>query len=154
MKQPCSAGCPGVAVFDSNFDPPPGFVHIERCDECDRFYGDMEAARSFTDEVYLYCTHCEDLSPMIGSGGISIFEWEQNHERLHPRQGGLRVVVPKIEAHLAGLLPARKEYELFDEEGWALKIRRAKIILEKAESLWMTGVWWAKEKIRRWRSRR
>jgi hypothetical protein len=151
---PCSYGCPGVAVFESNFDPPPGFVHIERCDECDRFFGDFEAALSFTQEVYYYCVSCEDLSPIYGSDRADVEIWMDRHEALHPEQGGYQVVVPKIEAHLAGLLPERHPHELFDEEGWDLKVREARIILEDLEGRWMSFVWWAKEKMRRWRSRR
>lgn len=153
---PCSYGCPGVAVFDSNFEPPSGFVHIERCDECDRFSGDFAAALSFTQEVYYFCIHCDELYPPLNSSRElkTLDEWIAKHEQVHPRQGGYRVVVPKIEAHLAGLLPERHPHELFDEEGWDLKVREARIILEDLESRWMTFVWWVKEKTRGWRSRR
>jgi hypothetical protein len=35
--QPCCDECPGVALFNENFE-------VQRCDECGRFKSDAEAA--------------------------------------------------------------------------------------------------------------
>jgi hypothetical protein len=59
LREPCSVGCPGLGVFDAGFDPPDGWVHIERCDSCGTFEDDEEAAKSISSEVRQWCIDCE-----------------------------------------------------------------------------------------------
>lgn len=59
---PCSPGCPGVAVFEADFEPPRGWVHIERCDDCGRFRNDESAAWSLTRTIMYICTECDEYA--------------------------------------------------------------------------------------------
>lgn len=100
----CSPGCRGLDIFDADFDPPDGWVHIERCDECDVFTHDQAAAESISNDVRFICVDCdpEDQIPMK--------EWEaEEHE--HQR---FRVIVPADDALKAGLhrLPTLTENQI------------------------------------------
>lgn len=47
MSAPCSPDCPGLGVFNEDVEPPDflvGFVEVQRCDDCDRYTSDYDAA--------------------------------------------------------------------------------------------------------------
>ena len=91
----CTPGCPGVAVFDGNFVPPRGWVHIERCDDCDRFPHDQAAAEWLTDEVGFVCIDCPAADSWYERKVMT--EEEANaHEHDH-----FRVVIPEDSARAA-----------------------------------------------------
>jgi hypothetical protein len=61
----CDENCKGLHVALANFDPPEGWVCIERCDICTKFEDDFSAARSVTlntGAVNYYCTKCDDFA--------------------------------------------------------------------------------------------
>lgn len=55
------------AVFDADFDPPLGFVHIERDDELAWFDDDEQAAANVSDDWRWYCPISQRMSPPCGS---------------------------------------------------------------------------------------
>ena len=89
--QPCSPGCPGVAVFDANFEPPEGWVHIERCDDCNRFPHDQAAAESITGCVRFFCVDCDEEEDDRGENP-NILTDEEARQHEHDR---FRVIIPE-----------------------------------------------------------
>ena len=88
---PCSPGCPGVAVFDGNFVEPEGFVHIERCDACDRFPDDQTAAESLVAkkmDVLHICVDCpeDEQRPMGITEAKHHFSENHNRQRVIIRE--------------------------------------------------------------------
>lgn len=89
----CSPGCKGLDIFDADFDPPDGWVHIERCDECDVFPHDQAAAESISSTVRFICVDCDpdNQTPMTD---------QEAKDHWHDR---FRVIVPTSDALEAGL---------------------------------------------------
>lgn len=101
QEDKCNPDCPGLGVFDANFEPPQGWVHIERCDECDRFKDDLEAALSISKKASYFCTTCSSLG-CDDVFGVSEHRW--------------RVVVPFDDAEKAGLV--KREIPGNEEVHW------------------------------------
>ena len=98
-KMCCDPKCPGVAVFDADFTPPKGWVHIERCDECDRFPHDQAAAEWLTDMVGFVCVDCPE--PEGDDGRVYdhvVMSEEEANAHKHDR---FRVVIPEDSARAA-----------------------------------------------------
>jgi hypothetical protein len=92
----CDPNCGGLDVFQADFCPPEGWVHIERCDECDVFPHDQAAAESISTNVRFVCIDCpEDGDDMM------IFTEEEANDHEHNR---FRVIVPVVDAKKAGLM--------------------------------------------------
>jgi len=96
---PCSPGCRGVTAFAT--EVPAGFVHVKRCDACDKFESNEEAAESITKHVFHYCTDCGrvSLSPCSETalGGHIIRQHRDN----------VVVVITEAAAREAGLTTGR-----------------------------------------------
>jgi hypothetical protein len=98
---PCSPGCLGIVVSDTDFDPPEGWVHLERCDECDVFEDDFEAAKSISPSAKSWCVDCAAFSSGCDKAGAH--RW--------------RVIASVQDAEHAGLL-GKMECEEEEEEGY------------------------------------
>ena len=92
---PCSPGCRGFGVFLADFEPPEGWVHVERCDHCDAYPDDLAAARTISRTATYWCVQCETFFRYCTD--IHKHSW--------------RVVVPKQDAEEAGLTRQRGAIE-------------------------------------------
>ena len=97
---PCSPDCRGLGVFLADFDPPEGWVHVERCDHCGTYPDDLAAARTISRTAKYWCVQCEDFADRcleIRELGLPSVPRRHKHS--------WRVVVPEQDAKEAGLLP-------------------------------------------------
>lgn len=118
------------AVFEADFTPPLGYVHVERDDSLDWFDGDDQAAANVSDDWRWFCPETKMLSPACGAHDSPVVAdmrepykgppveddyWTHNPELVAwfaERDArfdddppiGVRVVVPVADAIAAGLL--------------------------------------------------
>jgi hypothetical protein len=105
-KSPCSVGCRGFDVFKADFEPPKGWVHIERCDTCNTYPDDLAAARAISPSATYFCVEC-------GAFSEKCCEDRQSPSYKTRGKHRWRAIVPIQDAQHAGLLG---KMECEDEE--------------------------------------
>lgn len=102
--EPCSPSCRGLDIFEiGGFEPPEGWVHIERCDECDLYESDQAAAESISDNVGFVCREC----PPTGKFNVDKPVMTEEEANAHEHEI-FRVVVPKLDAASRGFFRQAK----------------------------------------------
>jgi hypothetical protein len=91
----CDPECHGLAVFN-NFDPPSGWVEVQRCDECNTYTNDNAAALTISKRAKWFNPYTRSQRTILTATDETDRAWLKKQQRVHS-------IVPAYDAWCFGL---------------------------------------------------